>query len=110
MIFGSALSAEQQATIAHLRKLGTVRENHPALRTGTRTTLIKEGEVWAYRMKKGTDEVLVILNRSNQTIQRQLATSLTGALTDAISGATATVSGGTVTVSVPAMTSAVYTK
>jgi len=110
MLFGSALSAAQQATLTHLKKLGTARKNHPALRTGTRTTLIKENDLWAYRMKKGTDEVLVILNRSNQTIQRQLATTLTGTLTDVISGATTTVSGGMITVSVPPMTSAVYTK
>lgn len=109
MVFEPSLSTAQRATLAHLKKLGTVRKNHPALRTGTRTTLVSETNLWAYRMKSGADEAIVILNRGAQT-QRQFTTALTGTLTDAISGGTATVSGGSFTVTIPAMTSAVYSK
>ncbi|HSA33442.1 MAG TPA: alpha-amylase family glycosyl hydrolase [bacterium] len=109
MVFEPSLSTDQRATLAHLKKLGTARKAHPALRTGTRTTLITESNVWAYAMKKDADEAIVILNRGAQT-QRQLSTTLTGTLTDVISGGTAVVSGGKITVTVPAMTSAVYTK
>ncbi len=109
MLFGGTLSAEQTATISHLRKLGTLRLAHPALRTGTRTTLMVNDTFWAYRMKDANEELIVILNRGAETT-KSLNTSLTGTLTDAISGNTATAANGSVTVTLPTMGTAVYYK
>ncbi len=111
MRFGSDLLSRQQATLAHVEKLGTARAAHPALRTGTRSTKKAESDYWAYTMKKSADAALVILNRGGS---RTDSLNVSGVfengrkLKDALGGTEVTVSGGAVSVSMAALSSAVY--
>ena len=105
MIF-SGLTADQQQTLDHLKKLGKFRLAHRAARYGARTTLEADPTCYAYKLKDGADEVIVVLNRGGQ-VTKTYATSLSGTVKDVVSGTTLTVSGGQVTVTVPAMGTAV---
>jgi neopullulanase len=105
MVF-TGLSSGQQETLNHLKKLGKFRLAHRAARYGVRTTLESNGTFWAYKLKDGADEVIVVLNRGGQAT-KTYATSLSGTVKDVVSGTTLTVSGGQVTVTVPAMGTAV---
>jgi glycosidase len=59
------LTADEQATLANLRKAGSLRAAHPALRRGTRTTVVLEDWFWVYEVKDGTDDVYVAINRDD---------------------------------------------
>ncbi|MEZ4398825.1 MAG: alpha-amylase family glycosyl hydrolase [Kofleriaceae bacterium] len=61
----TGLSTEEQLTLAHARAAGTLRAQHPALRRGTRTTLVLEDWYWVYQVTDGTDTVYVAVNRDN---------------------------------------------
>ncbi|MBK9035209.1 MAG: hypothetical protein IPL61_28805 [Myxococcales bacterium] len=61
----TGLSADEQASLAHARKAGTLRAQHPALRRGTRTTVVLEDWYWVYKVTDGSDEVYVAINRDN---------------------------------------------
>ncbi|MBI5527723.1 MAG: hypothetical protein HY897_15440 [Deltaproteobacteria bacterium] len=102
----SGLDAGQAETLSHLQRLGTYRKKSRALRYGTRTTLESGATIWAYRMKDGADEVIVILNRGGQ-MSKTYSTPLSGTLADIVSGNPVAVSNGQVTVTVPAMGTAV---
>jgi glycosidase len=59
------LSPDEAATLAHARKAGTARAQHPALRRGTRTNVIVEDWFWLYRVSDGIEDVYVAINRDN---------------------------------------------
>jgi glycosidase len=63
----SGYSAAQQALLGKVKKLGTIRAAHPALRRGDRATLASDVDTWAYSMVDGTDRVYVAINRSDAT-------------------------------------------
>src|SRR5262249_37911361 len=62
MRFGSALGANEQATLAGFQKLGAARAAHSALRRGTRTRLWVDGTFYAYGRVDGSDIVVTALN------------------------------------------------
>lgn len=64
-------SAEQEALRQTVSKLCAIRRQHPALRRGTRKEVWLGGEVYAYRMSEGSDQLVIVVNRSDteQTIQ-----------------------------------------
>src|SRR5690606_39274272 len=59
------LSAEEQASLEHVRIAGLVREQHPALRRGLRQVVVLEDWFWVYRVtdQASDDEVFVAINR-----------------------------------------------
>ncbi len=57
------LSTEEQRSLDHVRKAGTLREQHPALRRGTRTHVVLEDYFWVFKLSFETDEVYVAINR-----------------------------------------------
>jgi glycosidase len=61
----SGYSPAQSALLDRLKKLGTLRGAHPALRRGQRATLELASDVWVYEMKDGVDRVVVALNRAD---------------------------------------------
>ena len=84
MMQWSGLSANQEALRTHLSKLGAIRQNHEALRHGTRTTLSVSNDVLVYEMVSGTDTVYVAINRGDST---QSATGLpASAMQELLSG------------------------
>jgi glycosidase len=64
-------SPDQEALRTTISKLAAVRKQHPALRRGTRKELWLGAEVYAYRMSEGSDQLVIVINRSDveQTIQ-----------------------------------------
>jgi glycosidase len=57
------LSAAEEGALEHVRSLGTLRERHPALRRGTRTTRVLEDYFWVYEVTLEADTVYVVINR-----------------------------------------------
>lgn len=112
MQFGSDLNARQKATLAQVQKLGLLRNQHAALRTGKRSTKKIEQDYWAYTMKEDSDAALIILNRgaSRSDSIKVDDVGLSGTLVDVLSGRTLTVSGGRIEVEMGSGMSAVYVK
>jgi glycosidase len=59
------LSTDELATLAHARKAGTLRAEHPALRRGVRTNVVVEDWYWVYKVSNGSEDVFVAINRDN---------------------------------------------
>lgn len=79
-------SAGQQLLLDRVKKLGAARAAHASLRRGTRTTLVANDEVWAFKVTSGSDTTCVVLNRSDSA---QNVGNLSGCPTkDAIGGGT----------------------
>jgi glycosidase len=61
----TGLSNDEQASLANLKKAGTLRSQHAALRHGTRSTVVLEDYFWVYKVVHEDDEVYVAINRDN---------------------------------------------
>lgn len=61
----TGLTAEEQATLTHVQRAGTLRAQHPALRRGTRSHVVREDWFWVYKLTFDDDEVYVALNRDD---------------------------------------------
>lgn len=61
----SGLSAGQSALLGHVKKLTAIRAAHPALRRGSRTSLVATADTLAYRMQHNADSVFVLINRGD---------------------------------------------
>ncbi|MEM6292541.1 MAG: alpha-amylase family glycosyl hydrolase [Myxococcota bacterium] len=59
------LSGDEQASLQNAQRVGRVREDHVALRRGTRQTVVLEDFFWVYRVTYEDDEVYVALNRDS---------------------------------------------
>lgn len=59
----TGLSAEEQASLTNLQKAGKLREAHPALRRGARTSVVVEDWYWVFKATYESDEVYVAINR-----------------------------------------------
>lgn len=62
MVF-TGLSADQQASLDNVRKVGKLREQHEALRRGSREHVTVEPWYWVYKVSHGSDVVYVAINR-----------------------------------------------
>ena len=60
----AGLSAEQQTTLALVRRLGKLRACSPALRTGSRTAIQVDEDVYAYVRGQGAGAALVMVSRA----------------------------------------------
>ncbi len=112
MIFGNELSTDQNNTLQHVRALGQIRRNHPALSRGTRTTLSIDADFWVYALVEGSDKVVVVLNRNGSAQSRSVNLSsigiTSGTLTDELNGGSVSVSGGSITVNAPAKSALIF--
>jgi len=79
----SGTCTDQDALRDRISKLTTIRTAHPALRRGTRQQVWLSADVYAYRMTQGSDDLTVVLNRSDneQTIQLSAKASYVDLLT-----------------------------
>ena len=89
MLFGSALSDEQRATLEHLKKLSKARKDNQAFRYGQRTNCATENDVWVYKMVKGDNTAVVGINRGSAAWSGSCA-GAGGTLKDVINGQTST--------------------
>lgn len=64
MRFGDQVTEDEKSVLEHFRKLTALRRTHPALRYGSRRTLLRENDCLAFVRAYFEDRVLVILNRS----------------------------------------------
>lgn len=69
MLWGSE---QDEGLLSHFQTLGRIRRESPALRHGSRETLLVDREVYAYRRSAGDDSVVVILNRNDRPQRRRL--------------------------------------
>ncbi|MCK6510148.1 hypothetical protein L6R29_09295 [Myxococcota bacterium] len=60
----SGYSAQQQATLDHLKKVASLRRSHPALRSYQRQTLFVDNERYAYLLTAGKQRIIVASRRS----------------------------------------------
>jgi glycosidase len=109
-----ALSADEQATLDFVRKLGKARQELTALRRGQYVSVLSNDEqTLVFARQAGTDVALVATTKSTTPVSRSvpLPTSLgiaDGAvLRDRVSGTNVTVSGGAVNISLGARGAAV---
>lgn len=86
MMQWSGYSAGQSLLLAHIKKLGSIRAAHPALRRGTRKTLFSSAVALAYQMTSGADIVVVLVNRDDN--QQAISNLPAGVYTDLLTGAT----------------------
>ncbi len=104
----SALSADEQATLALTQKLGQARKNLVALRRGAYVHVFASEPVVVFaRVTTSNDVALVAINRTSspQPATFALPPSLgvaDGTLTDALGGPSVIVSGQTITMTLPA--------
>ncbi len=61
----TGLTADEQKTLDNVRKAGLLREAHPALRRGTRSTVVVEDWFWVYEDTYKDDDVYVAINRDD---------------------------------------------
>lgn len=105
------LSADEQATLEHVRALGRARLSYPALALGESTTWWEEDWVYARALSYEGQYALVIINLSWD--DRSLSNGLSwaglpeGSWTDILTGESVSSSGDTLEVTVPAMSSVV---
>ena len=59
------LTAQEEQSLANIRKAGKLREQHPALRRGTRTHEVVEDWYWVYKLAYEDDVVYVAINRDD---------------------------------------------
>lgn len=59
------LSVEEQRSLDNVRKAGSLRAAHPALRRGTRSSVVIEDWFWVYKVSYEGDEVYVAINRDD---------------------------------------------
>ena len=102
------LSAEQQATIAHIGKVAAARAAHPALRTGTTQVLSGADDTLVLLRTSGADEVVVAWNRGAG--QASVDGPSEGTWVDVLSDQTYDASGGSVTLPLGARSSAVLVR
>jgi glycosidase len=96
----SALSAFEEATLEHSRRLGRARAELVALRRGGRATLWVDDDVYVYARVSGSQVVVVALNRAaaargpDVPVPPGIPLPDGTVLTDRLSGLTCTVAGG----------------
>lgn len=59
----TGLSPEEQASLDHVRQVGLLREELPALRRGRREHVVVEDWFWVFRLRDEAQEVYVAINR-----------------------------------------------
>jgi glycosidase len=101
----TGLSAPQQALRDRVTALIKVRNQHPATRSGTRTTVVANANVWAYTLSYTSglisDRIHVVINRGDAPATVMLPT---GNLTELLAGGT----GLGPSVTVPARQTRIY--
>ena len=115
MRFLNDLNASESATLDFMKKLGTARAVHPALRTGTwGATLQAEANILAYPRIHTDETAIIVLNRGSTQRTLSLAVSSLGisdgsTFTDVLADTPSplTVSGGSLSITVPAQTAVI---
>lgn len=113
MRFGDQVAPEERRVIENFKKLGAIRREHPALRYGSRRTVLETADQYAFVRAHLDDRVVVIFNRakSDAKIDINVAPELSdGDYIDALSGKKISVQSGKLDFELPGQTAAFVTK
>jgi glycosidase len=110
----TGLSADEQATLAHTRKVGQARAQLEALQHGVRAPMWADDDLLVYARVSGTHVAVVAINRSAS--QRQQAVPVPDnvpladgtVLSDRLGGAGVTIGGKSLPLVLPALSSAIW--
>jgi glycosidase len=97
----SGIGTQQQWLRDRVAKLLKIRTAHPSTRSGTRTTLVANQDVWAYTLTAGSDKLYVVINRGDDA---ETVTLGVGNLTELVEDGT----GAGPVVTVPARQTRIY--
>ena len=101
MRFGEELSDTEKGVLQNFSALTEIRKRHPALRNGSRRTLVAEKDLFAFVRAQLEDRVLCVFNRSSQAVEREFIVGpelADGRCKDELSGALTTIKEGRITV------------
>jgi glycosidase len=113
MRFGNDLTAPERAVLENFEKLTQIRTRHPALRFGSRRTLLAGKEVLAFVRAQLGDRVLCVFNRGPKTMEAEfpVAPELSdGGYVDELGGTIATVKDGRMTAKIAPGSAAFFQK
>jgi glycosidase len=113
MRFGNDLTVPERAVLENFEKLTRIRTRHPALRYGSRRTLLAEKELLAFVRAQLDDRVLCVINREPKTVEREflVGPELTdGSYVDELGGTIATVKGERMTVKIAPSSAAFFSR
>ena len=111
MQWGDDVTAEESAVREHFSKVAAVRHKHPALRYGSRRSLVAEGDRYAFVRAHLGDAVLVVWNRGPNPTEFALNPGPElpdGAYEDALSGQIIEVKNGQASFKMESMKSALF--
>lgn len=109
MRFGDQVTPDEQRLLDNFRKLGAIRNAHPALRYGSRRLLRADQDTYVFVRAHLDDRIVVAFNRrkGDATLDLQVSPELDdGDYVDALSGKKATVRDGKLALSLPGQTAA----
>jgi cyclomaltodextrinase len=113
MRFGNQVSANEKGVLRNFDKLGAIRREHPALRYGSRRTVLETHDQYAFLRADLGDRVAVIFNRAHSPAKIDINVSpemADGSYVDALSGSQVEVKNGRIDLELPAESAAFVTK
>ncbi|HEY0368006.1 MAG TPA: alpha-amylase family glycosyl hydrolase [Chthoniobacterales bacterium] len=113
MRFADQVNADERGVLEDMRKLGAIRKAHPALRYGSRRTLVSDANRYAFVRAHLEDRVAFMLNRADEPtrINVTVAPEMNdGDYNDALSGTKVTIANGDLEIDVPARTAMFITR
>ncbi len=73
MRFGEDVTDPEKKVLRHFKTLTQIRSRHPALRSGSRRTVIVEKDLLGFVRAQLDDRVLCLFNQANQPVERDLS-------------------------------------
>jgi len=113
MRFGDQVSSDEKRVLENFKKLGAIRNRHPALRYGSRRAVKIDHDVYAFVRAHLDDRVALVFNRgkTNARIEINVAPELAdGDYVEVLSGNKVSVANGNLSFDLPAQTAAFITK
>lgn len=113
MRFGDDVAPPDREVLGVWERLAHVRREHPALRIGSRRTVVAEKDLLIFTRAHLDDRVLCVFNRSAQPIERTFPAGPEleqAEYKDSLGGGTAAMKNGNVTVRVPARSAAIFVR
>src|SRR3712207_5571663 len=104
MRFGAQVNENERRVFEWMKKLGAIRKAHPALRHGSRRTLIADANSYAFLRAQLNDRLAFVVNRGEAPVHLKLNVApemRDGGYTDALSGTKVKVANGELAVEVP---------
>jgi cyclomaltodextrinase len=109
MRFGDQVSRDEKGVLENFEKLGAIRNQHPALRYGSRRAVLATNEQYAFVRAHLDDRIAVVFNRARDDAKIEINVGpelADGDYTEALSGNKITVANGKLEFDLPGQTAA----